>query len=47
MLFVSLLLLVVGFALVYAGVKNGNTGLWQKPWQPFAEQLGAKKATAS
>lgn len=40
MLFVTFLLLVVGFALLYAGVHSGEG--WKKPWQPFVEQLGAR-----
>lgn len=39
MLLVSLLLLVVGFTLMYAGLKAG-TG-WKKPWDPFATYLKA------
>jgi hypothetical protein len=41
-LFTALLMLVVGFALVYAGLSGGDT--WKKPWQPFVDQLARKSA---
>jgi hypothetical protein len=37
MLFVTLLLLLVGFALMYAGVHSGDT--WKHPWSPFVDML--------
>jgi hypothetical protein len=38
-LLVTFLLMVVGFALVYAGVHSGDG--WKKPWAPFVRQLQA------
>lgn len=42
MLFTALLMLVIGFALVYAGLHGGDT--WKHPWQPFVDQLARKPA---
>ena len=45
MLFTAFLLLVVGFALVYAGLHSGNT--WRQPWAPFVDQFKGPKRTAA
>lgn len=40
MLFVTLLLVLVGFLLVNAGLRGDGT--WRKPWQPVADAIGKK-----
>lgn len=45
MLFTAFLLLVVGFALMYAGLHSGNT--WRQPWAPFVDQFKSAKPAAA
>lgn len=37
MLFVALLFLTIGTALIYAGLHSGDT--WKHPWSPFTDYL--------
>lgn len=42
MLFTAFLLMVAGFALMYAGLHSGE--IWKHPWSPFVDQLKGKPA---
>jgi hypothetical protein len=40
LLLTAFLLLVVGFALAYSGIKSGDA--WKTPWSPIASALSGK-----